>query len=92
MFPLGSDRVFDKNGKPNLTVLKDHLLKEGRLTSEAALQIIKQATSILKSEPNMLELKYPITVCGDTHGQFFDLIRLFEVGGGKQTIVKLESL
>ena len=68
-------------GLPNLAILKEHLLKEGRLTQDAALELIHRATAIIKSEPNMLELKYPITVCGDIHGQFFDLIRLFEVGG-----------
>jgi len=67
--------------KPNLKVLKEHLLREGRLEWAAAEVLIEEATKLIKQEPNVLELKYPITVCGDIHGQFFDLVRLFEVGG-----------
>ncbi|KAL1958642.1 hypothetical protein VTO42DRAFT_3985 [Malbranchea cinnamomea] len=67
--------------KPNLPFLKQHFYREGRLTEEQALWIINTGTQLLRAEPNLLEMDAPITVCGDVHGQYYDLMKLFEVGG-----------
>ncbi|PAV63685.1 hypothetical protein WR25_07799 [Diploscapter pachys] len=40
-----------------------------------------KATEIFKSESNVQEVQCPVTVCGDVHGQFYDLIELFRMGG-----------
>lgn len=29
------------------------------------------------AEPNMVQVRAPVTICGDTHGQFFDLLEIF---------------
>ena len=79
-----SDEMFwakDDPQKPNLQFLKQHFCREGRLTEDQALWIIETGTQVLKAEPNLLEMDAPITVCGDVHGQYFDLMKLFEVGG-----------
>ncbi|TVY55633.1 Serine/threonine-protein phosphatase 2B catalytic subunit [Lachnellula cervina] len=83
MHPPTDEQFFSPQdpSKPNLAFLKQHFYREGRLTEEQALYIIEEGTKILKQEPNLLEMDAPITVCGDVHGQYYDLMKLFEVGG-----------
>lgn len=38
-------------------------------------------TDLFASEHNLLKLKDPITVVGDIHGQYFDFVKLLDVGG-----------
>lgn len=65
----------------DLDMLQAHLLKEGRLEINDALKICYKAGEIMKKEPNLLRLNDPVTIAGDIHGQYFDLMRLFHVGG-----------
>ena len=139
--PLDIDDLFlhpsDTDDKPDLEILKQHLLLEGRLTERAALRIIdagKHAccrlfdlayvicqsvvvvleygrreggdraettrllsqtvnktivlvrarspavrlvlgAAVLREEPTMLSIDAPLTICGDIHGQLYDLVK-----------------
>ena len=43
--------------------------------------IFLQAKDILQQESNVQPVRAPVTVCGDIHGQFYDLAELFRIGG-----------
>ena len=41
-------------------------------------EIIEGASKIFKKEPNVLRMHEPVIIVGDIHGQFYDLIHMFE--------------
>jgi serine/threonine-protein phosphatase 2A catalytic subunit len=43
--------------------------------------LLTQAKEIFQKESNVQGVKAPVTVCGDIHGQFHDLMELFKIGG-----------
>jgi serine/threonine-protein phosphatase 2A catalytic subunit len=57
-------------------------LRECKHLLEAEVKALcEQAKAILMEEWNVQPVRCPVTVCGDIHGQFYDLIELFRIGG-----------
>jgi serine/threonine-protein phosphatase PP1 catalytic subunit len=51
------------------------------LNEEDVKYLCTRARELFISQPNLLELEAPIKICGDVHGQYYDLLRIFEYGG-----------
>lgn len=59
----------------------ESLLKCSPLPEQDVKALCDKAREILIEESNVQPVKCPVTVCGDIHGQFQDLLELFRIGG-----------
>ena len=55
--------------------------KNVQLTENEVRGLCLKSREIFLSQPILLELEAPLKICGDIHGQYYDLLRLFEYGG-----------
>ncbi|KIH50997.1 Ser/Thr phosphatase family protein [Ancylostoma duodenale] len=51
------------------------------MTEAEIRALCHKSREIFLSQPILLELEAPLKICGDIHGQYNDLLRLFEYGG-----------
>mmetsp|Transcript_34129 Transcript_34129/g.88085 ORF Transcript_34129/g.88085 Transcript_34129/m.88085 type:complete len:317 (-) Transcript_34129:1390-2340(-) len=57
-------------------------LMGGQLLSANEVELLcSKVTEVLAGEPNVRSVLSPVTIVGDVHGQFFDLLELFSVAG-----------
>ena len=56
--------------------------KKGEILDEISIKLIcSKVKELLNEEENVVKINSPVTIVGDVHGQFHDLIELFRVGG-----------
>jgi serine/threonine-protein phosphatase PPG1 len=64
--------------------IDDHIERayKKEILPEISIKLLcAKVKEILAEEPNVVSVSSPVTVAGDVHGQFYDLIELFKVGG-----------
>ena len=79
MFGLDRKKLNAILGK--LTKRPKPWLRRQPLTASEILWVCSQVEPILAKEPTLIQLPPPITIVGDLHGQFEDLLEVFDRGG-----------
>lgn len=65
--------------------MMDDFKNQKCLHKRYAYQIVLQTRDLLRELPSLVDINVPngnrFTVCGDVHGQFYDLLNIFELNG-----------
>lgn len=59
----------------------ESLYKKNLLAESVIEAICAKTKELLMQESNVVHVQAPVTVVGDIHGQFYDLIEIFKIGG-----------
>lgn len=56
-------------------------VRQIQLEEKDIIEMLHMAREQFMSEPTLIKVKAPINICGDIHGQYYDLLRVFENEG-----------
>jgi diadenosine tetraphosphatase ApaH/serine/threonine PP2A family protein phosphatase len=69
----------------DLDAVLRHIETGAHLDEKCITLLLDKIIEVLYEEPTVLTLAAPITICGDIHGQLFDLFELLQIGGDPAT-------
>lgn len=72
-FHSESNALFDNS-------VRNLLKGTDELSESEVIYLVMESRQLFMSQPMLLEISAPIKICGDTHGQYNDLLRLFDLG------------
>jgi len=88
--PLKQRRIDENGAETDIDVIIDKLLAVRkrhpsgqivRLTPGTVEFLCCRAREVFMEQSMLLEVEAPLNLCGDVHGQYHDLLRIFEHGG-----------
>lgn len=73
--------VSSKDNRGDVDAWIEKLLKCTALSENEVFVLCELAKEVVTKESNVQPVRCPVTVCGDIHGQFHDLMELFKIAG-----------
>lgn len=77
-----------EDGKVTIKFMEDlmeHYKKQKKLHRKYAYKILCDIDVYLRTQPSLVDINVPdetkFTICGDIHGQFYDLMNIFSING-----------
>jgi hypothetical protein len=77
---------FTTNGMNDSARWYERLSNSQPLDVNSLLRLLSLAKEHLANQPTLLDLPAPITICGDIHGQFSDLLTLMSLDIGQRIL------
>jgi hypothetical protein len=77
----GTNALSSSSASVDLDECIESLYKKNLLAESVIEAICAKTKELLMQESNVVHVQAPVTVVGDIHGQFFDLIEIFKIGG-----------
>lgn len=73
--------INNQAGRLDIDKQINQLIEKEQMLTENEIKILcEKAKEILGKEDNVQKVNAPVTICGDVHGQFHDLLELFRIG------------
>lgn len=63
----------------------ERLMRKELLAEGAIKEICEKTKELLMRESNVVHISAPVTVVGDIHGQFYDLLEIFRIGASSSS-------